>query len=618
MYGEFLCPITHDIMRDPVTLADGHSYERESIQNWLASYSTSPATGAPLADRTLTPNHALRNSIDEWLTTQFKLVPRAAINIDDEVIARGSFKTVHRGTLRGHTAPVAVLCMRMSGGSCEEEAAKLVKLGRHKALVRYLGLCTEGPEQLLVTELAPHGSLDVLLEQREEEITMLHKLVMLQQVCSGMVALSSMGLVHRDLAARNLLVFAFEPGDPAATRVKITDFGLAMDRLYQTHAYGVQDEDVPFRWMPPEALKKRRFSEKSDVWAFGVTAWEMLSDGEVPFAFITSNEAVAERVCGGERLARPDGCDDPLWALLLRTWAARPADRPSFTELAGELAHLDVSGLTTAASGVDVSDAAPPPLTWEGVQAQLTQLGYPATACVGCTPIEARNATCFHSMGGRSLLCSVCHHWAGSRLALDDPSATREMLRGKAPPQGESRERRAQGLKPVLDAAFPADAYMSEAHLRHFNNAITRNFARLTPKALADMFDDLDDRSFISAAQAADLLATITACSAFDHREHFGYYHVICHRILDRWNTTADAHGIGDCYHGWAGDPDRVLEAARTGRGPRSNHEIRVYVQNELFVRDKLRFDDGDDSTGSAHPEKLPGFYASLLLRVGN
>ena len=111
-----------------------------------------------------------------------------------------------------------------------------------------------------------------------------------------MAALSGSGLIHRDLATRNVLVFAFDKDNPAATRVKITDFGLAVDRLYQTHAYGAQNEDVPFRWMPPEALKKRRFSEKSDVWAYGVTAWELLTDGEVPFAFISSNEAVAELV----------------------------------------------------------------------------------------------------------------------------------------------------------------------------------------------------------------------------------------------------------------------------------------------------------------------------------
>jgi serine/threonine protein kinase len=224
-----------------------------------------------------------------------------------------------------------------NGGTCEEEAAKLVKLGRHNALVRYLGICTEGPEQLLITELALHGSLDRFLEQHEALVPKEHKLLMLEQICGGMVALDALAIVHRDLAARNVLVFDFDAENLGATRVKITDFGLAVDRLYQTGVYGAQNEAVPFRWMPPEALKKRRFSEKSDVWAFGVTAWELFTDGEVPFAFVTSDETVAERVCGGERLPRPVNCPDALWTLLNWTWAEKAADRPKFTELAAEL-----------------------------------------------------------------------------------------------------------------------------------------------------------------------------------------------------------------------------------------------------------------------------------------
>ncbi len=55
-----------------------------------------------------------------------------------------------------------------------------------------------------------------------------------------------------------------------------------------------------------------KFTKKRDVWAFGVTAWELLTDGEVPYGFITSTEAFAERLCGGERLTRPDECPDAL------------------------------------------------------------------------------------------------------------------------------------------------------------------------------------------------------------------------------------------------------------------------------------------------------------------
>ena len=62
----FLCPIMGDVMRDPVTCTDGHSYERANISRWLRENNTSPATGNQLASGLLIPNHALRNAIEDW------------------------------------------------------------------------------------------------------------------------------------------------------------------------------------------------------------------------------------------------------------------------------------------------------------------------------------------------------------------------------------------------------------------------------------------------------------------------------------------------------------------------------------------------------------------------
>jgi len=62
----FQCPLTMEVMRDPVITADGQTYERAEIERWFASgKSTSPMTGAELLSTTLTPNIALRNAIRE-------------------------------------------------------------------------------------------------------------------------------------------------------------------------------------------------------------------------------------------------------------------------------------------------------------------------------------------------------------------------------------------------------------------------------------------------------------------------------------------------------------------------------------------------------------------------
>eukprot|EP00471_Norrisiella_sphaerica_P003042 CAMPEP_0184484944 /NCGR_PEP_ID=MMETSP0113_2-20130426/6605_1 /TAXON_ID=91329 /ORGANISM="Norrisiella sphaerica, Strain BC52" /LENGTH=176 /DNA_ID=CAMNT_0026866173 /DNA_START=331 /DNA_END=861 /DNA_ORIENTATION=- len=57
------CPITLDIMKDPVVCADGHTYEREAIQMWLKKNARSPQTNLPLASKDLIPNHSLRGII---------------------------------------------------------------------------------------------------------------------------------------------------------------------------------------------------------------------------------------------------------------------------------------------------------------------------------------------------------------------------------------------------------------------------------------------------------------------------------------------------------------------------------------------------------------------------
>lgn len=64
---EFMCPITYEIMNDPVIASDGHTYERASVLSWFAKGNMrSPKTGADMTTNTVFPNHGLRSRIIEW------------------------------------------------------------------------------------------------------------------------------------------------------------------------------------------------------------------------------------------------------------------------------------------------------------------------------------------------------------------------------------------------------------------------------------------------------------------------------------------------------------------------------------------------------------------------
>ena len=67
--AEYICPITSDIMGDPVFTADGHTYEREAIALWLTKNDTSPLTGATLKTSDLIPNFTMRSLVGTFKET---------------------------------------------------------------------------------------------------------------------------------------------------------------------------------------------------------------------------------------------------------------------------------------------------------------------------------------------------------------------------------------------------------------------------------------------------------------------------------------------------------------------------------------------------------------------
>ena len=61
-----LCPISHEILEDPVSTSDGHTYERRSIETWLSNHNTSPITGLILPDKLLRPNFAIKVALQTY------------------------------------------------------------------------------------------------------------------------------------------------------------------------------------------------------------------------------------------------------------------------------------------------------------------------------------------------------------------------------------------------------------------------------------------------------------------------------------------------------------------------------------------------------------------------
>ena len=64
--ASFLCPITHEVMVDPVIDPEGNSYEKHAIEDWIRQSGKSPITRTALSIDDLRPNRALKMAIDEY------------------------------------------------------------------------------------------------------------------------------------------------------------------------------------------------------------------------------------------------------------------------------------------------------------------------------------------------------------------------------------------------------------------------------------------------------------------------------------------------------------------------------------------------------------------------
>jgi serine/threonine protein kinase len=85
--------------------------------------------------------------------------------------------------------------------------------------------------------------------------------------------------------------------------VQVTDFGLA--KVDPNAAPGATQRNptatvVAVRWAAPEVLcEQPLWSEKSDVWAFGVTVWEVFSNGAEPYSDMTDEQVIRHVKKGG-------------------------------------------------------------------------------------------------------------------------------------------------------------------------------------------------------------------------------------------------------------------------------------------------------------------------------
>ncbi|KAG4999099.1 hypothetical protein AAZX31_08G026400 [Glycine max] len=282
------------------------------------------------------PTEGLDN-FDEWTIDLRKL------NMG-EPFAQGAFGKLYRGTYNGEDVAIKILerpendpaKAQLMEQQFQQEVMMLATL-KHPNIVRFIGACRKPMVWCIVTEYAKGGSVRQFLMKRQNRSVPL-KLAVKQalDVARGMAYVHGLLLIHRDLKSDNLLIF----GDKS---IKIADFGVAR---IEVQTEGMTPETGTYRWMAPEMIQHRPYTQKVDVYSFGIVLWELIT-GMLPFQNMTAVQAAFAVVNKNVRPIIPNDCLPVLRDIMTRCWDPNPDVRPPFAEIVGMLENAENEIMTT-------------------------------------------------------------------------------------------------------------------------------------------------------------------------------------------------------------------------------------------------------------------------------
>ncbi|XP_030345191.1 mitogen-activated protein kinase kinase kinase 7 isoform X4 [Strigops habroptila] len=249
----------------------------------------------------------------------------------EEVVGRGAFGVVCKAKWRAKDVAIKQIESESERKAFIVELRQLSRVN-HPNIVKLYGACLN--PVCLVMEYAEGGSLYNVLHGAEPlpHYTAAHAMSWCLQCSQGVAYLHSMkpkALIHRDLKPPNLLLVA------GGTVLKICDFGTACD--IQTH---MTNNKGSAAWMAPEVFEGSNYSEKCDVFSWGIILWEVITRRK-PFDEIGGPAfRIMWAVHNGTRPPLIKNLPKPIESLMTRCWSKDPSQRPSMEEIVKIMTHL--------------------------------------------------------------------------------------------------------------------------------------------------------------------------------------------------------------------------------------------------------------------------------------
>lgn len=245
-------------------------------------------------------------------------------------LGEGGMATVYRGRDQRLNRRVAIKVLHSHyAGDPDflqrfEHEAQAAALLNHPNVVNVYDVGQDGTMHYIVMEYVEGTNLKTLINQ-SAPLPVDQAVTIAADIARGLAAAHKLGLIHRDIKPQNIMI---ETGG----QVHITDFGIAKSNFSSTLTqtgitFGTAD------YISPEQARGERATPQSDIYALGVTLYEMLT-GRLPFIAENAVAVAMQHVSAVPPSPRQFNPQVPaqLETLVLRTMSKNPVERPANAE----------------------------------------------------------------------------------------------------------------------------------------------------------------------------------------------------------------------------------------------------------------------------------------------
>lgn len=254
----------------------------------------------------------------------------------DKRISEGGYGIVFKGRWMSTTVAIKEIKKEIIEQDKLEEfknECAVMEVIRHPNIVMFLGACTKPPHLCIILEYCSKGSLWSCLHDMSIKISWEFKRKIALDIAKGVLYLHNQNppILHRDLKSLNILL------DHACT-AKLADFGWT-----RIKAKVMTSKIGTYQWMAPEVIAGFKYTEKADVFSFGVILWE-LATRKPPYYGIDGTE-VSKKVIKEDMRPKINekDCPKPFLDLMSSCWDRNPEKRPFFDEVIEALDSMKLS-----------------------------------------------------------------------------------------------------------------------------------------------------------------------------------------------------------------------------------------------------------------------------------